>query len=259
MDRRAILLDVTKCIGCDRCVKACQLENQQPAHKAERFDEQSFTFVSTPVEFTFARRMCMHCADPTCVSVCPVGALRKTKEGPVTYDADRCMGCRYCVAACPFGVPAYEWHSATPRMRKCQMCAGRTGGPACAEACMQEATMTGPREAMIGLARKRLAEDPESYFPHIYGLTEAGGTDVLYIGPISPTELGLPALGEHPLPALTWSALKHVPDVAVFGSVLLGGLHWFTKRKEQVALNEGDGADATRHATKGTEDRDGKR
>jgi formate dehydrogenase iron-sulfur subunit len=239
MERMAILVDVTKCTGCGSCAAACQDVNEQKWHEALGFNAETFTFVVDRGDNGNVRRLCMHCEDPTCASVCPVGALRKTAAGPVTYDADRCMGCRYCIVACPFAVPTYEWSSSAPRVRKCQMCAGRPEGPACAEECPEGATIAGPRDALIAEARRRLAEEPKRYFPYIYGLVEVGGTDVLYIGAKSPAELGLPTnLGSHPLPALTWSALKHVPDVATFGGATLAGLLWFTRRKERVAAAE---------------------
>ncbi len=240
MFRRAILVDVTKCIGCGSCVEACQKANHQPAHEAKRFSEDSFTYLMDRGGDVYVRRLCMHCEQPTCVSVCPVGALRKTPSGPVTYDPQRCMGCRYCMMACPFGVPTYEWHSAMPRVRKCEMCAGRgEAGPACAEACPTGATKTGERAALIEEARARIATDPKTYHSHVFGVSEAGGTDVLYVGPKGPAELGLPALAvDGPLPVLTWRVLQHVPDVGLFGSVFLGGMYWLTKRKNEVAEAE---------------------
>ncbi|HUK13931.1 MAG TPA: 4Fe-4S dicluster domain-containing protein [Thermoanaerobaculaceae bacterium] len=243
MAHRAILVDVTKCIGCGSCVEACQKANEQPAHEARGFDDQTYTFLMDRGNDTYVRRLCMHCENPSCASVCPVGALKKTAEGPVTYDADKCMGCRYCMMACPFGVPTYEWHSSTPRVRKCQMCAHRgAAGPACAAACPTGATSTGDRDALIAEAKKRVAGDPKTYHQRIYGLAEAGGTDVIFIGPKDSEALGLPRVkSETPLPELTWQALKHIPDVVLFGGVFLGGMFWLTKRKEEVARAEREG------------------
>jgi formate dehydrogenase iron-sulfur subunit len=240
MARKAILVDVTRCVGCGGCVEACQKANEQPAHEARGFDEQTFTYVMDRGNDVYVRRMCMHCEQPACASVCHVVALRKTAEGAVTYDAGKCMGCRYCMMACPFGVPTYEWNSALPRVRKCEMCSGREGGPACAAACPAEATVVGERDALIAEARKRIVANPATYYDHVYGVEEVGGTDVLFIGPKEPTALGLPRVpGKHPMPELTWRALKYVPDVVMFGGVVLGGLFWLTKRKEEVARVEG--------------------
>ena len=103
----------------------------------------------------------MNCLQPACASVCPVGALQKTALGPVVYDASRCMGCRYCMQACPFQVPSYEWDKRLPKMRKCDMCFDRqTAGKltACAEACPVGATLNGNRDELVaeaGLAHRR--------------------------------------------------------------------------------------------------------
>lgn len=241
MAHRAILVDVTRCVGCGACSEGCQQSNGHPAHEARGFDEQTFTYVMDRGNDVYVRRLCMHCEQPACASVCPVKALEKTPEGPVVYHAEKCMGCRYCMMACPFGVPMYEWRSAAPRIRKCQMCSHRgEGGPMCAEVCPAEATITGDRDALIAEARKRIEADPGTYYPGIYGLTEAGGTCTLYIGPKAPADLGLPRVQtDGPLPELTWRALKHVPDVVMFGGVFLGGLYWLTKRKDEVARVEG--------------------
>ncbi|MGQ9836060.1 MAG: 4Fe-4S dicluster domain-containing protein [Thermoanaerobaculaceae bacterium] len=236
---RAILIDVTRCVGCGACVEACQKVNGQKPHDALRLDAQTFTYLSDRGNDVYVRRLCMHCENPACASACPVAALRKTPEGPVVYDPSRCMGCRYCMVACPFGVPTYEWDSPVPRVRKCEMCTGRPEGPACAEACPAEATITGERSALLAEAKRRILEDPKTYFPYIYGEREAGGTSVLIIGPSDPASLGLPSVvPDQPLPQLTWRALRHVPDVVLFGGVLLSGFWWLTKRKEEVARKE---------------------
>lgn len=237
---RGMLIDVTQCVGCGSCVEACQQANGQPPHEARHFDQNTFTYLMDRGNDLYVRRLCMHCENPACASACPVAALRKTPEGPVTYDPDRCMGCRYCMVACPFGVPTYEWFSATPRVRKCEMCAGKLEGPACAAACPTGATITGDRQALLAEAKRRIAADPTAYYPYVYGEHEAGGTAVLYIGPKNPASLGLPTgVGTEPLPQLTWRALRHVPDVVLFGGVLLSGFWWLTKRKEEVARAEG--------------------
>lgn len=242
MARRAILVDVTRCVGCGACSEGCQRSNGLPAHEARGFDEQTFTYVMDRGNDVYVRRLCMHCEEPACASVCPVKALEKTAAGPVTYDAEKCMGCRYCMMACPFGVPTYEWRTAAPRVRKCQMCVHRgEEGPMCAEVCPAEATIAGARDVLVAEAWARIAAAPDTYYPRIYGLAEAGGTCTLYIGPRAPAELGLPVVGtDRPLPELTWRALRHVPDVVIFGGVFLGGLYWLTRRKDDVARVEGE-------------------
>jgi len=185
----------------------------------------------------------MHCVEPTCASVCPVGALHKTALGPVVYDAEKCMGCRYCMQACPFQVPVYEWHSRLPKVRKCDMCYDRqrAGKPtACAEACPTGATTCGERDALIAEAQRRIAEKPHDYYQRIYGLKEAGGTSVLYLSAVPFEQIGLRTrLPQEPLPALTWRVLSAVPNVVSIGSVLLGGVWWITNRRDAVAREEG--------------------
>ncbi len=194
-----------------------------------------------PTEPLHVRSLCLHCLDPSCTSVCPVGALRRTPEGPVLYDAARCLGCRYCMLACPFGVPRYEWHSATPAVRKCDLCAARRArgqAPACVEICPAEATQWGQRDELLAEARRRIAADPQGYVPRIYGEREVGGTSVLFLSPVPFETLGLRTLGERPLPELTWVALEKVPGVVTIGGALLSAVWWITHRREEVAQAE---------------------
>jgi formate dehydrogenase iron-sulfur subunit len=245
---KAILFDSTLCVGCKQCEEACarrwELPYTESVAAAERLSEHKLTVVQTHGE-RYSRRLCMHCAEPACVSVCPVGALQKTGLGPVVYEEERCIGCRYCMLACPFQVPVYEWSEAFPRVRKCDMCQERqaAGKPtACAEACPTEATICGEREVLIAEARRRISEKPGEYFNRIYGLREAGGTSVLMLSAVPFEQLGLPGqLPQQALPALTWRALSAVPNIAVTGSVLLGGVYWITHRREAVRAAEGPG------------------
>lgn len=237
---RSILVDVTRCIGCQACAEACQEANALPEHAAKRLDARTFTYLSTcrvRGKEHHVRRLCMHCLDPACVSVCPVGALARTPGG-VSYDPARCMGCRYCLMACPFDVPTYEWRSRKPRVRKCEMCRHRPDGPACTEVCPEEATVSGTRAAMLAEARRRLRKEPNKYHRHIYGLAEVGGTSVLTIGPAPPAAMGLHRVMNRAMSSLTWDALHHVPDIVLFGALALGGLYWLTNRREQVRRDE---------------------
>jgi NAD-dependent dihydropyrimidine dehydrogenase PreA subunit len=150
----------------------------------------------------------MNCLQPACVSVCPVGALQKTALGPVTYDADKCMGCRYCMQACPFQVPSYEWSSRLPKMRKCNMCYERQSA---GEADRLRGSLPGgrhgewrprrvdPRRRSGGWPRK-----PDQYYGKIYGIEEVGGTSVLYLSAVPFAQIGLrtnvphePLAGDH--------------------------------------------------------------
>lgn len=238
---KGLLIDITKCIGCGACREACREKNGNPESTDRELSEHTFTVVKTVGEVNY-RRMCMHCMDPACASACPVGALRKTALGPVTYDAGRCIGCRYCMVACPFGVPRYEWSKALPRVRKCTFCADRLAagkGSACSEACPTGATLFGERDELIREARARLASEPGKYVDRIYGLEEVGGTCTLFLSPVPFEKLGMRTdLGKDPLPLYTFRVLSKIPHFVGFGGVLLGGVWWITNRRNEVAAAE---------------------
>jgi formate dehydrogenase iron-sulfur subunit len=243
---KAILYDSTLCIGCKACEVACSERWGLPYNDTIAAEEKISAHKLTAIEThgdKYSRRLCMNCLTPACVSVCPVGALEKTKLGPVTYDADKCMGCRYCMQACPFQVPTYEWTSRLPKMRKCDMCYERQslGKPtACTEACPAGATICGERDELVAEARKRIAAKPGEYYDKIYGLQEAGGTSVLYLSAVPFEQIGLNVnVSKEALPETTWRVLELVPDVVSTGSVLLGGIWWITNRRAEVAKAEG--------------------
>jgi formate dehydrogenase iron-sulfur subunit len=239
----AILYDNTKCVGCGACMMACRDQNGLPETDSQDLTDRQFTVLRTVGEVHY-RRLCMHCQDPTCASVCPVGALHKTAAGPVVYNPEICLGCRYCVQACPFSVPKYEWTSRTPRVRKCNFCADRLAQgkiQACAEACPYGATIAGERGALLREARARLAAEPSKYQPRIYGEREAGGTSVLILSSIPFAAMGLPEnLPAGPLPMLTFQVLSKIPPLVAVGASALTGLWWLTRRKAAVARAEGD-------------------
>jgi formate dehydrogenase iron-sulfur subunit len=243
---KALLYDATLCIGCKQCEKACAEENHLPYDDATAAEavqsDHKFTVVLTKND-RFMRKLCMNCNDPACVSVCPVAALRKTDAGPVTYDENRCMGCRYCMAACPFGVPKYEWSKLAPRVRKCTLCSKRVsqGKPtACAEACPTGATKFGERDELLNEAQKRLRETPDNYLNHIYGVNEVGGTSVLLLSSVGFEQFGYRTdIPRDPLPLFTYRVLSRIPDFVPLGGIVLGGVWWITHRREEVAAAEG--------------------
>lgn len=255
---KAFLIDTTKCTGCRGCQVACKQWNQLPAEKTSFFSgegyqnppamsESTFTRVRFrdyeklgENRFAFFKEMCMHCNEPACASVCPVGAFRKTKEGPVVYAAEKCIGCRFCMVACPFGVPKYQWSKALPLVRKCTGCYGRIKEglkPACATTC-PSAISYGTREEMLKEAHARIATRPERYLKKIYGAQDAGGTSVLYLSAYPFDELGFKKVTDRPLPSYTWSALRLVPGIFLTVGGSLSALSWFTHRKERIQNEE---------------------
>jgi formate dehydrogenase iron-sulfur subunit len=240
-NKKAILVDIKRCIGCQACEQSCQQVHGFPVEHQAHLSETALTFVDQKGA-KFVRRMCLHCEEPACASACLVGALKKSALGPVTYDSKKCMGCRYCMIACPQGVPKYQWSKLAPYVKKCDMCYDRQvggGKPACVEACPVEASVFGDRDALLHEAWERIRND-SSYVPRIYGVEEFGGTSVFYISDVAFEDLGFvkPAMGSQPLPTLSAAALGETPTVVVVGGSMLAALYWITQRKRQVALNE---------------------
>ena len=231
----AMLIDLTRCKGCKACVYACKEINDLPPENDDQLKDVTWSVVQEQ-QGLHVRRQCMHCLDPACASVCPVSALEKTPEGPVTYDADKCIGCRYCMVACPFGVPKYQWGEALPKVQKCIFCAEKRLAkgqmPACASACPSGATKFGQRDALIREARGRIRTDPEHYVDHIYGLEEAGGTSFLYLSCVPFGTLGFPTKVEtDAYPKLTWEILNKIPNIVSTAGVLLFGIWWIINRR----------------------------
>ena len=243
---RAILYDSTLCIDCKACEAGCAERWGLPYNDRIAAEEHISAHKLTAVETHgdhYCRRLCMSCLQPACDSVCPVGALQKTALGPVIYDSSKCMGCRYCMQACPFQVPTYEWSKRLPLVRKCDMCYERQSHgkqTACAEACPVGATVNGDRDELIAEARRRIAGKPDQYYNRIYGLKEVGGTSVLFLSAVPFEQIGLRTnVPQEPLPETTWRVLELLPDVVSTGSVLLGGIWWITNRRAEVARKEG--------------------
>lgn len=247
---RAVLVDMTRCIGCRSCQVACKAWNDNAAETTQmvgRYDNPPHTTANTftkvafnevvtaaQLHWVFAKQQCMHCEHPACVSVCPVGAFQKLATGPVVYDPTRCVGCRYCMTACPFNMPKYEWDSATPQVRKCSFCADRQSQglePACVKACPTGALTSGERSDLIAQAHGRIQARPAKYVDRVYGEHEAGGTAWLYLSPTPFEDLGFPSLSEHAVTAWSETAMAATPGVFVGAAALLGGIYWFTKRR----------------------------
>ncbi len=254
-----VLHDTTLCVGCRSCEEACNKVNDLPApdkpfkdltvlDQKRRTTEKTYTVVNkyqvpsagAPV---FRKIQCNHCQEPACASACIVGAFSKTKEGAVVYDASICIGCRYCMVACPFYIPAYEYDSAfTPRVMKCTMCHPRLLEgklPGCVDACPVEALTFGERDDLIKIARERIRKHPERYVDHVYGEHEMGGTNWLYLSGVPYSAIDMREdLGVKSAPALTSGALAAVPMVVGLWPALLIGIYAVSVRKDKVAREE---------------------
>jgi len=274
---RTTLVDITKCIGCRACQVACKQWNDRDGEHTELQPDLGFqnpavlsaktlTLISfheipdekAPGGLHLVNTMwrCLHCLEPACVSSCPTTALVRQADGPVTYDGDKCIGCRYCMWACPWGVPSADWDTRRPKIHKCTHCADRCDQPlpaarngvaltadegqafrnsievpACVKACPADALRYGDRDEMLQEARNRIAARPGKYVDHIYGEKEAGGTSVLYLSAVPFEKLGFPDVGTKSYPGLSKTALHAVPPAVMAVGALLGGAHAFFKRR----------------------------
>jgi len=251
----AILHDATKCLGCGQCQTACAEWNNPSAANGlivgsarEPLAPDTWTRVRyTDVTYNGAslrvntKVQCMHCLEPACAAACPVGALHKTEAGPVVYDQSKCFGCRYCIVACPFGIPTYQWDSPVPWVRKCTLCADRLAEgklPACVEACPTGAlTFSNDRKDLLLQAGLRMAKDPDKYVHHIYGEKELGGTSWLYISPVPFEMLGFRTLDGGPVTTNVERAVGAVPPVLLGMAAAMSGVYWLFKRKERLAAD----------------------
>ncbi|MBN2412991.1 4Fe-4S dicluster domain-containing protein [candidate division KSB1 bacterium] len=244
----AILNDMTKCIGCKACTLACKEINGLPKDApSDVLSSKSWTAIEQKKGINI-KRQCMHCNEPACVSACPVGALTKTETGAVTYDAKKCMGCRYCLISCPFSLPTYEWDKPLPKVTKCILCydnALKKGEqPACTRVCPTGATKFGDRDELIQEAKDRIAKNPDRYVNHIYGLTEAGGTSVIYLSSVPFAELGFPVdRQDEAYPKLTWKVLSQIPNIVSTSGILLLGTWWIINRRIKLENNENNSDD----------------
>ena len=267
-DPYGCLVDLTRCVGCRKCEQACNTVNALPEPDRSfedytvldlkrRPDEKAYTVINRyysgeidaqdQLVPTFAKIQCMHCQDPACASACIVGALTKKENGAVHYDVTKCIGCRYCMVACPFEIPAYEYHNPiTPKVMKCTFCYERVEEegklPGCVEICPVEALTFGRRSTLLKTARTRMAENPGRYISHIYGEHEVGGTSWMYLSGQPFEKLGFIKLPQNPMPKLA-ETIQHSlfsylwSPILLFG--LLSGLMGWTHRKDKAHDLEG--------------------
>ncbi len=238
----AYLFDATRCIDCRACMIACSVENNVP------MNDSYIWLAGMGVMGTYPELKrgtmpyhCMHCLEPDCVSACPVGAWYQREDGPVLYHAEKCIGCRYCMNACPFGVPHFDWQAGLlggALVHKCTMCPQRLEQglePACVATCPTEALEFGARDDMLKEAHARIAAHPDRYVDHVFGETENGGTSYLIISHVPFTDLGLPVIGSTPVKDVSEASMGlTIPFALGLGAVLSGvavGVRVNEKRK----------------------------
>jgi formate dehydrogenase iron-sulfur subunit len=255
--KMGVLVDLTRCIGCRACQVACKNWNQLEAEQTTFFSgpayqnppglsDRTFTYIQYfelpggphPVDLKMVKRQCLHCDEPACANACLVGALKKTESGPVVYDESKCMGCRYCMVACPFDVPTFEWSRTLPLIRKCTFCADRQSEglqPACVTTCPTGALRYGPRQEMVVEAHRRIVAAPGKYVNHVYGEREMGGTSWIYLSPVSFASLGFRTdLGTDPARKYTAKMMESVPFAFAGVAAAMAGMWWFSRRRAEV-------------------------
>lgn len=233
---RAMLIDITRCLGCNACTQACKTANNVPNGIFRTKIEEHEAGVYPTVKVNFVKNACKHCLKPACASACTVGALQKMADGPVIYNSSKCIGCRYCMYACPFGIPKFDWDSQLALIEKCDLCIGRADGgvgPACAEACPFGAITYGDRDELLAEAYRRIQTHPDRYINHVYGEREAGGLSILYLSSTPFNEIGFHEVGEES-PAYANEEVMHAtPTIAAGMALALTGIYWTVKRRNQ--------------------------
>lgn len=241
-----ILVDTTRCVGCQTCEEACAEanglpepapEDPSPGRKPSTTQYSVVTMYDTDAGEVYVKKQCMHCNQPACAAACLTKAMLKTEEGPVIWREDKCMGCRFCMLSCPFDIPKFEYDSPVPKIQKCTMCWSRLKEgeqPACVENCPEEALVFGKRRELIDEGRSRIYNDPDSYVHHIYGEDEVGGTGYLYLAAVPFEQLGFRIdLGTTPYPEYTKDFLYAVPVILTLWPPLLLALNRATKREDE--------------------------
>lgn len=253
----AVLYDLTKCTGCHLCEVACQANKGLPPEKALLTFREPVESAGPKVAWVVRRQQCMHCIDPACESVCPVGAMVKTPEGPVIYKDERCFGCRFCMNACPFNVPAFDWNSGVldeALIRKCDFCADRQKEgkqPACIEACPAKSVIFGERSELLAEAHKRIKENPGRYVDHVYGEHEAGGTSFLVISNVKFEDLAFPSPDTKPPQLVSEAVMKGMEWFIPSWLGVLVGVTAITKFRQRRMAGT---ADVKPHAHHGKEE-----
>jgi len=243
----AMLIDLSKCVGCWWCYAACKQANGFPETVLPDPDDppelapdtwSTLYVTGDDGQRHYRKHACMHCTDAACVEICPTGALHHHELGFVQFDRELCSGCGYCAEVCPFDVPRLQKKGLMAQMDKCTFCIQRVTQdepPACAAACPHDAILFGPRHEMITLGEQRVAvlqeTNPDAC---LYGDTELGGLHVMYVLDAPPDARGLPTGPEVPATVDVRNAVKWL-GLGATGAALAGfGLNYLVAKVRMV-------------------------
>ncbi len=284
-----LLFDGTLCIGCRACMPACKEANGMPDERTPlEANGQVSAVWDAPLDisghtlnvikayrdgtgmtkdvvtdgYAFTKQSCFHCVDPSCVSACPVSAMTKDPlNGIVSYSVDACIGCRYCVAACPFGVPRFTYDTPKPKISKCQLCKHRLAEgqfAACATVCPTGATLFGKvkdlkkeidrrKSLMPGTAtrypRGRIDGNDfyegkaGKYVQRVYGEREIGGTQVLHLSGVPFELLDKPELPDV-APAAVSESIQHGLYYGLIAPATFLGILVAAARRNMIAAGK---------------------
>jgi len=271
-DGMGVLVDMTRCVGCRSCEAACNKEQGLPqpeipfddpsvldqtfhhGTQKRRTDENCYTVVNrydqnNGKELVYRKFQCNHCNEPACLTSCFVNAYTKTKEGAVIYNPKVCVGCRNCMVACPFNVPAYSYSSVLdPVVKKCIFCHEtrlKNGKPpACVEICPQEALTFGKRRDLIKIAHQRIKTRPGKYVDYVYGEHEVGGTGWLYLSAVPFDKVGFDTtLQKTPIINNVKDFLATVPMVLAIWPAMFTGFHLLATKGKKHDDHEAEHAE----------------
>jgi formate dehydrogenase iron-sulfur subunit len=252
---KAVLVDLRRCIGCRGCQVSCKRWNDREATKTvmntdpklewtnpPSLSPQTYTYVrfvktgsDESLNWTFAKIQCNHCIEPHCVNACPTTALIKRENGPVTYRKEVCIGCGYCINACPFEVPHFDEENKV--IEKCTFCSERLDEglePACVQAC--------PTDTLVLMSleeAQRKAKEAEARGLHTYGLYEVGGTSWIYISKVPFSDLQFPShTAASPARQQVDMLTRFAGTGVLVGGALIAGMKLYAYRRERISQSK---------------------
>ncbi len=246
------LIDVSRCTACRGCQVACKQWNEMPGLRTRNFGSyqnppdlqwntwtlirfQEHVTAKGDFKWLFRKDGCMHCTNAACVKSCPSGALYYTEFGTVGLNRETCIGCKACVAACPFDIPRYN--ETDEKVFKCDLCYTRLQAgqkPSCVLSCPTGALTIGEKDAMIKKAYARVEKLGGD--ANVYGDKFVGGTHVVYVLTEKPEVYDeLPSYPAVPFSVILWKNMFKPFTLIGIGAVAgMAALHYLIKGPHEI-------------------------